>query len=246
MVARVTPEREKIAAKIRGLRAKTTAAGCTEAEALSAAALLAKLLAQYNMTLDEAELRASPFDTHKATQDDWVGEKLWVVAQGIEYLTGAKYWSSAPGKPHAITFFGFAHEVEVARYLLAICSNAMTGECLRLVREQRLITEAKRRRALRPFIDGMSGRLRERLMAMRREEPHWGTGLIVVHDALVVQAMKDAGHNIETGAGKVDLDAFAGHAAGRAAANQVALNPGLAPAGRQQSLQHHPAKPGRS
>lgn len=48
----MTPEREKIAAKIRALRAKTVENGCTEAEALSAAEMLAKLLAQYNMTLD--------------------------------------------------------------------------------------------------------------------------------------------------------------------------------------------------
>lgn len=95
----VTPEREKIAARIRALRSKTVANGCTEEEAMSAAELLAKLLAQYNMTLDEAELRESPFERTSVKQDDWVGEKLWVVADGIAFLTGARYWSKI-GRAH--------------------------------------------------------------------------------------------------------------------------------------------------
>lgn len=220
-------EREKFAGRIRALRAKTVANGCTEAEALAAAELLAKLLAQYNMTVDEAELRESPFDKHTAVHDDWVGERLWVVADGISYLTGARYWSSRPGCPRSITFFGFAHEVEVARYILEICAHAMTGEIERLFREKRLFSQTKRRRAARPFLDGMSDRLNQRIRAMKPPAPT-GKGLIVLHDALVVQAMKAAGHKIETGGGKVDLDVFKGYADGVSAGDRVALNPGLA------------------
>lgn len=46
--------RDAISRRIRALRAKTVENGCTEAEALAAAELLADLLAKYNMTLDEA------------------------------------------------------------------------------------------------------------------------------------------------------------------------------------------------
>lgn len=223
----MTPEREKIAAKIRALRAKTVENGCTEAEALSAAEMLAKLLAQYNMTLDEADLRDSPFAEAHHVQDDYVGEKLWVVADGIAYLTGAHYWSARPGFAPKITFFGFDHEVEVARYLLEICAHAMTGEVEKTWKRMRCFTEAKRRRAARPFIDGMSGRLRERLRAMKPPAPT-GKGLIVLHDQLIAQAMKDAGKATTQGRGKPDLDAFLGYNDGRSAADRVALNPGLA------------------
>lgn len=144
----VTPEREKIAARIRALRSKTVANGCTEEEAMSAAELLAKLLAQYNMTLDEAELRESPFERTSVKQDDWVGEKLWVVADGIAFLTGARYWSSRPGFVREVSFFGFKHEVEVARYLLELCARAMkppapTGKGLIVLHQQLIDTAMK-------------------------------------------------------------------------------------------------------
>ena len=62
-------ERERIAARIRALRAKTVENGCTEAEAMAAAKKLAQLLADYNMTMDEADLRASPFGDHVHRND---------------------------------------------------------------------------------------------------------------------------------------------------------------------------------
>lgn len=221
-------DREKIAARIRALRAKTVANGCTEAEALAAAELLAKLLAQYNMTLDEADLRESPFTEHSETHDDWVGEKLWVVASAISDLTGARYWAERPGLPPTINFFGFAHEVEVARYMLEICAGAMRGQQARIISgPPRIFTQAKQRRAVRPFMDGMADRLAARIRAMKPPAPT-GKGLIVLHDQLVAQALKDAGHNLHNGRGKVDLDAFAGYQDGVRAADKVALNQGIA------------------
>lgn len=229
-------EREKFAGRIRALRAKTVENGCTEAEAMAAAELLAKLLAQYNMTLDEAELRESPFDRYSVVQDDWVGERLWVVADGVAHLTGAKYWKSRPGFAPQITFFGFAHEVEVARYLLEICANAMLSEQARIISgPPRIFTQAKQRRAVRPFLDGMADRLRARLRAMKPPTPT-GTGLIVLHDALVVQAMEAEGIELNTGGGKVDLDVFKGYADGVRAGDRVALNPGLAGAETMRRL----------
>lgn len=222
----MNPDREKIAARIRALRAKTVENGCTEDEAIAAAEKLAELLAQYNMTLDEAELRESPFAKHSEVHDDWVGEKLWLVAEGIGFLTGARYWSSPPGLPPEITFFGFAHEVEVAKYMLEICANAMRSEMNRIIRGHRMITLSRQRRAVRPFLDGMADRLRQRIRAMKPPAPT-GKGLIVLHDALIIQAMKDQGHSTKTGRGKVDLDAFAGYQDGVRAAERVALNRGL-------------------
>lgn len=228
----MTPDREKIAARIRALRAKTVANGCTEAEALAAAELLAKLLDHYNMTLDEAELREEPFDLHNEAHVDWVGEKLWVVAAGISYLTGARYWKSSAGVfPYEVTFFGFAHEVEVARYMLEICAYAMRAEQARICAGKRMVSEARRRRAVRPFIDGMADRLRDRIVAMKPPAPT-GKGLIVLHDQLVEQAMKDAGHETMDCRGKVDMDAFDGYQDGVRAADKVSLNPGLADSGQ--------------
>ena len=51
-----------MAKKIRALLAKTTDAGCTEQEALSAAALTAKLKADYDIDLTAAEVQEEAFD----------------------------------------------------------------------------------------------------------------------------------------------------------------------------------------
>ena len=124
----MTHDREAISRRIRALRAKTVENGCTEQEAIAAAQMLSDLLAKYNMTLDEAEIRASPFTHHRESHDDWVGERLGRIAAAVSDLTGARYWVQRPGEKPSIDFFGFEHEVGVARYILEVCASAMRRE----------------------------------------------------------------------------------------------------------------------
>lgn len=225
----MSSKRERIAALVRALRAKTVENGCTEGEAIAAAEKLAQLLADNDMTLDEAELRESPFAKHREVQDDWVGERLWKIADGIAYMLDVRYWRGRPGEPHSITFFGFAHEVYVARYLLEICSRAMRTEQARVTRG--LYTQSKIRRAALPFLDGMADRLRQRLRALKPETPA-GAGLVVVRGALIDAAM-DVKTRTRPGRNSRSLDA--GYLEGRAAGDRVGLNRGLT-AGQQQGL----------
>ena len=51
---------DKLKSRIQALRAKTVQNGCTEAEALSAAAKVAELLDQYDLSLSDVDLRQSP------------------------------------------------------------------------------------------------------------------------------------------------------------------------------------------
>lgn len=221
----VTSKRERIAATIRALRAKTVENGCTEAEALSAAQKLADLLQQHDMTLDEAELRESPFERHTETHDDWVGERLWKVADGIAHLTGVRYWVQRPGERPTVTFFGFAHEVDVAKYLLEICRAAMLREKTRvlLADPRKYQTYHQRRRAVTPFLDGMADRLRQRLRDMKPPEPT-GTGLVVLRGALIDAAMPE---KLKERGARPSRDTEAGYRDGVAAGDRVALNQGL-------------------
>jgi hypothetical protein len=184
-------EREKIAGRIRALKAKTVEYGCTEDEAIAAAEKVAELLAAYNLTLDEVEMRASPFTQHTERHDDPAGERLWKPAAAISELTGAVWWKSRPGVfPVQIDFFGFAHEVEVAAYLLEICARAMRAEQDRLARAS--WPRTTKRRELIPFLDGMADRLHERILALKPPTTT-GKGLVVLHGALIAAALKDAG-----------------------------------------------------
>lgn len=65
--------RERIAAIIRALLEKTVANGCTEDEAIAAAAKAAEMLAKHNLTVDEVELRANPFARERQSFEDVVG-----------------------------------------------------------------------------------------------------------------------------------------------------------------------------
>ena len=216
--------RDSLARRIRALRAKTVANGCTEAEAVAAAELLAALLQRYNMTLDEAELREQPFARHTEQHVDLVGARLWKVADAVSKLTGARYWQSRPGvHPIEINFFGLAHEVEVAAYMLEICAAAMRREECRVVGP--LMTPRGRRRVA-PFLDGMADRLRERILAMVPPVPA-GTGLVVLRDALILKAMELEGLRTEQRDARASRDLEPSYFSGRQAGDRVSLNRGL-------------------
>lgn len=220
-------KREKISAICRALRAKTVENGCTEAEALAAAEKLADMLRDYNLTLDEIEMRASSFGKHTERHQDDVGERLWKVAGAIAELTGATYWTSAVGvHPIEINFFGFQHEVEVAAYLLDICARAMRQEHRRLQAFHGLLRPEARRRKVLPFIDGMADRLRQRILALKPPTPT-GTGLVVLRNSLIAEAMALAGIKTKDRAMPRSRDFEAAYQDGRAAADRVSLNRGV-------------------
>lgn len=220
----MTP-RESLAAKIRGLRAKTVENGCTEDEAISAASKAAEMLAKYNFTLDEVELRASPFQRHTETHVDPVGERLWKPAMAIAELTGATFWTSPRGvHPVQIHFFGFAHEVEVATYMLELCAGAMRREQARLMQGAGLLRPAAQRARMLPFLDGMGDRLRDRIRALKPPPAaSSGTGLVVLHGALVKEAMALAGIKTQPGKARSSRDLDAAYAEGLRAGDRVSL-----------------------
>lgn len=221
-------DREKLAARIRALRAKTVENGCTEAEALAAAEKLAQLLADHNMTMDEADLRASPFAKHDHQGGGTVGLKLWKVANAVADLTNTRTWAGGRSAPSRITFLGLSHEVEVAAYLLAICERAMQTEARKLMRTVQHLPQIKQAAKVVPFVDGMADRLASRIRDMI-PPAQTGTGLIVLRNALIDQEMARQGIRLETGAARRPLDTAAYHA-GQRAAEGVALNNGISSA----------------
>jgi len=222
-------EREKIAARIRALRAKTVENGCTEEEAVAAAAKVAELLEAYNMTVDEAEMRESPFSHAKHDQEDQVGTRcLWKIALGIAKVTGVRSFTSQPGVfPVEVCFFGFAHEVEISGYLLDICANALRREQARILDGSPAAVTPRQRKKLLPFLDGMTDRLYRRLVDMAPKRPT-GTGLVVLRDDLIARAMEDAGLNVGCGRGIPSRSAFDSYRDGQRAGDKVSLNSGIA------------------
>lgn len=216
-------DREKIAARIRALLAKTVENGCTEDEAIAAAEKAAEMLARYNLTVDEVQMRASPFARHTETHDDATGPRLWKVADPIAKITGARYWQSRAGvHPVEISFFGFEHEVLVAQYLLEICANAMRSQEERLRREYRLLVPRAQMRKIVPFLDGMSDRLHRRLKELIPPATT-GTGLVVLRNALIDEALGMKLESMRARPSRVDD----GYRDGVRAGDAVSLNRGV-------------------
>ncbi|WP_312126520.1 hypothetical protein [Brevundimonas sp.] len=226
-------EREKLAARVRALKARTVENGCTEAEALSAAEKLAQLLADHNMTMDEADLRAAPFTKHDHQGGGTVGLKLWKVANAVADLTNTRTWAGGRDAPSRITFLGLSHEVDVAGYMLVICERAMQTEARKLMRTVQRLPQIKQAAKMVPFVDGMADRLAGRIRAMI-PPPETGTGIVVLRNALIDQEMVRRGIEVETGYARRPLDTAA-YRAGQAAAEGVVLNRGIAGSDREMA-----------
>ncbi|ANC52461.1 hypothetical protein A4249_01430 [Brevundimonas sp. GW460-12-10-14-LB2] len=227
-------ERERIAARIRALRAKTVENGCTEAEAMAAAEKLAQLLADYNMTMDEADLRASPFGDHVHDAAGTVGLKLWKPASAIAKLTNTRYWTGGRAAPTRITFVGLTHEVEIAAYLLAICERAMRTESAAIMKAVRRLPHIKQAARVMPFLDGMADRLAARIIAMIPPQPP-GRGLVVLRNALITEELARRGVEIETGSARRPMN-WGAYRDGQRAGDGVALNPGVAATSAARAL----------
>src|ERR1700760_2611338 len=113
-----TADLEKLHTRIQALRAKTIDNGCTEAEALSAAAKVAELLDRYDLSLTDIELRNAPcerriYETHlkkRIPLDDCIG--------AIVAFCDCRVWreKNPAGEAHYV-FFGLVSDVEVAHCL---------------------------------------------------------------------------------------------------------------------------------
>jgi len=221
-------DREKLFKRIRALAAMTVENGCTEDEAITAARKLADMLEAHNVTLDEAMLRENPFARHDEAHDDAVGERMWKPALAISELTGTRFWRGRAGvRPYRATFFGFDHEVEVAKYLFAIVLRAMQDGRARVEREVALFAPIRRRMRVAAFLDGMADTLASRIRELILPTPT-GTGLIVLRNALIDDAIEAAGIKLGDTRGRPSRSADADYRRGVEAGEAVNLNRGVA------------------
>lgn len=154
----MTP-RERLRAKIAALQAKTAAAGCTEAEAMAAAAVAARLMAEH--AFDQADIGIT-----EAAAPDRTLQPTWRdrLSNAIAYVTNtATLTIEAQGQ---ILFIGREPGPDIAAYLRDVCIRAVEREVRAFkltpfyVRRRKLAT---RRAAVADFIDGMVIRLTVRL-----------------------------------------------------------------------------------
>ncbi len=226
---------DKLRTRIQGLRAKTIDNGCTEGEALSAAAKVAELLDRYDLSLTDVEIREAPceeriYETHlkkRIPLDECVG--------AIAAFCDCRVWreKNAAGEARFV-FFGLRSDVEVAHYLTELIDGAVRAELGRykMSADYKRFRHQERHLANASFTLGMCASIADRLTTMKAERDgviqSSGRGLVVLKAAVVDTELEKLGLKLRTvqeGPGRM-ISPMA-YDAGGAAGESVALNPGI-------------------
>ena len=183
---------DRLRQRIQALRAKTIANGCTEGEALAAAAKVAELLDRYDLSLTDVEIRRSPCEQvayevrrkKRIPLDDCVG--------AVAELCGCRVWREKDRSGGVrFVFFGLRADIEAALCLTEVIDYAVRTELGRYktAPAYRAFRHQERHLANASFTLGMVGSIADRLLAMKaaRDNAARGTGrgLVVLKQSVV-------------------------------------------------------------
>jgi hypothetical protein len=154
------------------LRSKTTDNGCTEAEALLAAAKVAELLGQYDLSLTDVEIRDAPCEQREYETYRKKRIPLDACIGAIANFCDCRVWREKNQAGEArYVFFGLRSDVEVAHYLTELIDNAVRSELGRYKTSAgyRRFRHQDRHVANSSFTLGMVASIADKLTAMTRE-----------------------------------------------------------------------------
>lgn len=156
-------DQSKIKVQIRALRDKTTARGCTEAEAMAAAAKAAELMREHAISEESLVIGVASSKTKimgRSERDRLVPIIAYCTNTASIYLVDEE---------NTIVFVGLEPWPEVADYLRVVCFRAI-GRELALFKQRRFYRARKtlktRRAATADFTAGMVARLANRLVEL--------------------------------------------------------------------------------
>ena len=225
---------DKLKTRIQGLRAKTTDNGCTQAEALLAAAKVAELLDRYDLSLTDVEIRHAPcgrreYETHRKkciSLDDCIG--------AIASFCDCRVWREKNQAGEArYVFFGLRSDIEVAHYLTELIDNAVRSELGRYKNSvaYRRFRHQNRHMASSSFTLGMVASIADKLMAMKWERDAvnngTGRGLVVLKASVVDGELAKLDLKLRTVRRVTRMVSSTAYEAGETAGASLAINPGI-------------------
>jgi len=225
---------DRLKTRIQGLRSKTTDNGCTEAEALLAAAKVAELLDRYDLSLTDVEIRDAPcerreYETNRKKRiplDDCVG--------AIANFCDCRVWREKNQAGEArYVFFGLRSDIEVAHYLTELIDNAVRSELGRYKNSAayRRFRHQDRHVANSSFTLGMVASIADKLTAMKRERDavNNGTGrdLVVLKASVVDAELEKLDLKLRTVCRATRMVSPTAYEAGETAGASLAINPGI-------------------
>ncbi len=202
-------ELSKVKARIRALAAKTVERGCSEAEAMAAAAKVGELLDVYGLSMSEVELREESCVQRRAAFAGPARTALRWVFPALLRFCECRGWTDGR---HDFVLFGLEPDVQMAEWLLHVVARALAHE---EARYRAGPAYAARREApqavLRSFRYGFADRLSKRLdeladaraaaVAERRAAEGRGsasTALVVAKERKLDEAFRGLGVRLRT------------------------------------------------
>ena len=231
----IPAELDKLKSRTQALRAKTIDNGCTEDEALSAAAKVAELLDRHDLSLTDVEIREEHCE--RLAYETWRRKRIPLdsCVGAVADFCDCRVWREKnPTGEFRYVFFGLRSDVTVAHYLIELIDRAVRGELGRYKasREYLRFRHNERHMANASFALGMVSSIATKLTAMKavRDGVNRGSGrdLVVIKAAIVEDELARLDLKLRTVRSAPRMVSRTAFEAGSAAGSSLAVNPGIA------------------
>ena len=226
---------DKLVQRIRGLRAKTIDQGCTEHEAMAAAAKVAELLDRHGLTLNELDLRRQScegvgLDTGRKRRGP-----IDTCMTAIGTFFDCRAWSEISASDTIrYVFFGLPGDVDGAVYLHDLVAQAFETET-RAFQDGPIYCEStERRTATNSFQIGLASGIRAKLVALRADRDaarrgSSGRDLVPVKQSILEEELEKLGLSFVSRAAPRPRRALAeAYGAGKEAGERFEYRAGIA------------------
>jgi len=238
-------ELAKVKARIRALAARTVERGCSEAEAMAAAAKVGELLEVYGLSMSEVELREEACIQRVLVFDDPRRQAMGRLFPALLRFTECRGWTV--GRADYV-IFGLEPDVQMAEYLMQVIAGALAFEearyrgggdyAARVARGGRKPASAKAQAALRSFRIGFADRVAARLeelgshrrateaaaVAEAVRQRTGGTALVLLKERKIEQEFRGLGVRLRTVTRSAAIRDRGAYGQGREAGGRVGLD----------------------
>jgi len=205
-----TGDIDRVIERIQALRAKTVDHGCTEAEAMAAAAKVSELLDRHDLTLDEVSVRRSDCEGVSVATGRKLRAPVDSCTPSIAAFCDCRVWSEE-GDDGALryVFFGLKADVEAARFLHDLIEVTFYTETATFRRGEiyQTLSGGDRRVAVNSFQIGLAGGIAGKLTALKAarhsaDAASTGFDLVAVKHSVVDEEIDRLGLNFTTRAAR--------------------------------------------
>ena len=225
---------DRLKGRIAALRAKTVGNGCTEEEALAAAAKAAELMDRHDLSVSDVDLGRSPCEQLAYRTDR---KKRMPIEDGIGAVANfcdCRVWRERDADGAArYVFFGLRADVAVAHDLTALIDEALRSELGRYKtsRDYRRFRHQERSVANASFSLGMVASIAAKLDAMKRERDQVnrarGRDLVLVKSGVVEAELAKLDLALRVRQSRGRTVSVAAYEAGGVAGTALAIGPGI-------------------